>query len=63
MGIAGSIPYLRNDIAKLLLHFLLGAIEPLPKIIAHTASLQQIAASLFGRLDLDETLYILDGSP
>lgn len=54
--------YLGDDITEFLLHFALGALETLPQIVADAAALQQRAARLLGRLDLDQALNVLDGA-
>jgi hypothetical protein len=44
---------LGDNVTQLLLHLLLGALEPLPQVVTDAAALQQGAAGLLGSLDLN----------
>lgn len=52
--------HLAHDIAQLLLHLLLGTLEPLPQVVAHAALLQQRAARLLGRPELHQAAQVLE---
>ena len=54
--------HLHYDISELLLHLLLGALEPLPKVIANTAPLEQGRAGSLGGADLDNAVDVLNGA-
>lgn len=60
--VKGRASHLGHHVAQLILHLLLSALEALPQVVAHAAALQQRAACLLGRLDLDEAVDVLDGA-
>lgn len=55
-----GLAYLSNNVSKLFFHFLLSTQESLPKIIAYASPLQKRATRLFGGLDVDQALDILN---
>ena len=55
--------YLHDNFPKLLLNLLLCALEALPEVVADAAALQQRAAGLLRRADLDDAVDVLDGPP
>lgn len=54
---------LHHNVPQLLLHLLLRTQESLPQVVAHASPLQQCAARLLRRPDLDDAVDVLDGPP